>query len=73
MDKKTFSRDGTPLAYGRFGDGLAVVLVGGALCTGAMAAPLVQALSGRFGAVTYDRRGRGGSGDTAPFAVAREV
>ncbi|WP_405888690.1 alpha/beta fold hydrolase [Streptomyces sp. NBC_01136] len=73
MDKKTLSRDGTPLAYERFGDGPAVVLVGGALCTGAALAPLAQALSDRFGAVTYDRRGRGASGDTAPFAVAREV
>jgi alpha-beta hydrolase superfamily lysophospholipase len=72
MGKKTFSRAG-PLAYGRFGDGPAVVLVCGDLCTGAALAPLAQALSGCFGTVTYDRRGRGGSGDTAPFAVAREV
>ncbi|WP_406333004.1 alpha/beta fold hydrolase [Streptomyces sp. NBC_00203] len=73
MDKKTISRDGTPIAYERYGDGPAVVLVGGAMCTGATLAPLASALSDRFGALTYDRRGRGGSGDTAPFAVAREV
>ncbi|MFE9435183.1 alpha/beta fold hydrolase [Streptomyces sp. NPDC006640] len=73
MDKKTISRDGTPIAYQRFGDGPAVVLVGGAMCTGATLAPLAEALSDRFGAVTYDRRGRGGSGDTGPFAVDREV
>ncbi|MFF0137954.1 alpha/beta fold hydrolase [Streptomyces sp. NPDC005227] len=73
MDNKTISRDGTPIAYERFGEGPAVVLVGGAMCTGATLAPLAAALSDRFGAVTYDRRGRGGSGDTAPFAVAREV
>ncbi|WP_327431913.1 alpha/beta fold hydrolase [Streptomyces sp. NBC_01236] len=73
MDKKTLSRDGTPLAYERHGDGPAVVLVGGAMCTGATLAPLAEALSDRFGAVTYDRRGRGDSGDTAPFAVAREI
>ena len=73
MDKKTISRDGTPIAYERFGDGPTVVLVGGAMCTGATLAPLAQALSDRFGAVTYDRRGRGDSGDTAPFAVDREV
>ncbi|MEW2167912.1 alpha/beta hydrolase [Streptomyces sp. NPDC007084] len=73
MDKKTISRDGTPIAYERFGDGPAVILVGGAMCTGATLVPLAEALSGRFRAVTYDRRGRGGSGDTAPFAVAREV
>ncbi|WP_405916035.1 alpha/beta fold hydrolase [Streptomyces sp. NBC_00728] len=73
MDKKTISRDGTPIAYERHGDGPTVVLVGGAMCTGATLAPLAEALSDRFGAITYDRRGRGGSGDTAPFAVAREV
>jgi len=73
MDKKTISRDGTPIAYERYGDGPAVVLVGGAMCTGATLAPLASALSDRFGALTYDRRGRGDSGDTAPFAVAREV
>jgi len=73
MDKKTISRDGTPIAYERYGDGPAVVLVGGAMCTGATLARLAAALSDRFGAITYDRRGRGDSGDTAPFAVAREV
>jgi pimeloyl-ACP methyl ester carboxylesterase len=73
MDKKTLSLDGTPIAYERHGDGPTVVLVGGALCTGATLAPLAAALSDRFGAITYDRRGRGESGDTAPFAVAREV
>ncbi|MER5472647.1 alpha/beta hydrolase [Streptomyces sp. NPDC002935] len=73
MDKKTISRDGTPIAYERFGDGPTVVLVGGAMCTGATLAPLAEALSDRFGAITYDRRGRGDSGDTAPFSVAREV
>lgn len=73
MDKKTLSRDGTPIAYERYGDGPAVILVGGAMCTGATLAPLAAALSDRFGAVTYDRRGRGDSGDTQPFSLAREV
>lgn len=73
MDKETVSRDGTPIAYERYGDGPAIILVGGAMCTGATLAPLGEALSDRFGAVSYDRRGRGDSGDTAPFAVAREV
>ncbi|MCX4577672.1 alpha/beta fold hydrolase [Streptomyces sp. NBC_01571] len=74
MDKKVLSRDGTPLAYECHGDGPAVVLVGGALCTGATLEPLARALSDRFGAVTYDRRGRGASGDTASsWTVAREV
>jgi pimeloyl-ACP methyl ester carboxylesterase len=73
MDKKTISRDGTPLAYQRTGQGPVVVLVSGAMSTGATAAPLANALSHRFSAVVYDRRGRGESGDTPPYAVEREV
>ncbi|GAA0914120.1 alpha/beta hydrolase [Streptomyces thermoalcalitolerans] len=73
MDKQTVSRDGTPLAYRRTGQGPVVVLVGGAMSTGATAAPLAAALSDRCEAVVYDRRGRGGSGNTAPYAVEREV
>jgi pimeloyl-ACP methyl ester carboxylesterase len=34
---------------------------------------LAKALSGHFTIINYDRRGRGSSGDTAPFSVAREV
>jgi len=73
MEKKTLSRDGTPVAYERFGQGPAVVLVSGAMSTSATVVPLAAALSDRFGVIVYDRRGRGESGDTAPYAVAREV
>ncbi|MEU9589725.1 alpha/beta fold hydrolase [Streptomyces sp. NPDC048219] len=73
MDKKTLSRDGTHLAYERTGQGPAVVLVSGAMSTGATLAPLATALSDRFDVTVYDRRGRGESGDTAPYAVEREV
>ncbi|MET7273013.1 alpha/beta hydrolase [Streptomyces flaveolus] len=73
MDKKTLSRDGTRIAYERTGQGPAVVLVSGAMSTGATLAPLAAALSDRFDVTVYDRRGRGGSGDTAPYAVEREV
>jgi len=73
MDKKTISRDGTSLAYQRTGDGPVVILVSGAMSTGATLAPLAVALSGRFSVICYDRRGRGESGDTKPYAVAREV
>ncbi|MGQ4475487.1 alpha/beta fold hydrolase [Streptomyces sp. SAS_276] len=73
MDKKTVSRDGTAIAYERIGAGSPVVLVGGAMTTGDGLLPLAAQLSHRFGAVPYDRRGRGASGDTTPFAVAREV
>ncbi|MFF4590114.1 alpha/beta fold hydrolase [Streptomyces sp. NPDC001388] len=73
MDKKTISRDGTELAYARAGQGPAVILVSGAMSTGGTVAPLSGLLAHRFTVLWYDRRGRGGSGDTAPFAVEREV
>ncbi|MET9828379.1 alpha/beta hydrolase [Streptomyces sp. NPDC006385] len=73
MDKKTISRDGTSLAYEISGEGPAVILVSGAMSTGGTVAPLAVPLSERFRVVAYDRRGRGESGDTAPYAVEREV
>ncbi|MGW0820802.1 alpha/beta fold hydrolase [Streptomyces sp. NPDC002845] len=73
MDKNVISRDGTSIAYESTGEGPAVVLVSGAMSTGATVAPLAVPLSDRFRVVYYDRRGRGESGDTAPYAVAREV
>jgi pimeloyl-ACP methyl ester carboxylesterase len=73
MDKETISRDGTPIAYQRTGEGPAVVLISGAMSTGATVAPLAAVLADRFDVVVYDRRGRGASGDTGPYTVAREV
>ncbi|WP_053848679.1 alpha/beta fold hydrolase [Streptomyces sp. NRRL B-24085] len=73
MEKKTLSRDGTPIAYTRTGQGPAVILVSGAMSTGGTVAPLAVPLSERFDVLVHDRRGRGQSGDTAPYAVAREV
>ncbi|MFC8432774.1 alpha/beta fold hydrolase [Streptomyces sp. NPDC057253] len=73
MDNTIVSRDGTALAYQRTGEGPAVVLVSGAMSTGATVAPLGLPLSGGFTVVSYDRRGRGQSGDTEPYDVAREV
>ncbi|MEH0546994.1 alpha/beta hydrolase [Streptomyces sp. B21-105] len=73
MDKKTISRDGTELAYSRAGQGPALILVSGAMSTGGTVAPLAGLLADRFTVLWYDRRGRGESGDTAPYAVEREV
>jgi pimeloyl-ACP methyl ester carboxylesterase len=73
MDKKTLSRDGTALAYARAGQGPAVILVSGAMSTGGTVAPLAGLLAHDFTALWYDRRGRGESDDTAPYAVEREV
>ncbi|MFF8991719.1 alpha/beta fold hydrolase [Streptomyces sp. NPDC014983] len=73
MDKKTTSRDGTPLVYSVTGRGPVVILVSGAMSTGGTLAPLAERLADHCTAVVYDRRGRGRSGDTAPYAVEREV
>ncbi len=72
MDK-VISADGTPIAYEAVGSGPTVVLVGGAFCDHNATAELAQALAGDFTAVSYDRRGRGESGDTLPYAVDREI
>lgn len=72
MDK-IISADGTPIAYEAVGSGPTVVLVGGAFCEHHVTAELAAALAGDFTAVSYDRRGRGESGDTLPYDVQREV
>ncbi|MGH3645799.1 MAG: alpha/beta fold hydrolase [Micromonosporaceae bacterium] len=74
MDK-AISRDGTTIAYERSGSGPALVLVDGALCQRSMgpARPLAKLLAEHYTVYVYDRRGRGDSGDTAPYDVRREV
>jgi pimeloyl-ACP methyl ester carboxylesterase len=69
------SGDGTAIAFERRGDGPSLVLVDGALCHRRMgpSSPLAKLLADRYTVFTYDRRGRGDSGDTAPYAVEREV
>jgi len=72
--RTTTSADGTTIAYQASGDGPTIVLVGGATQRKEDWADLLDALSGAgFTAVTYDRRGRGDSGDTTPYAVEREI
>ncbi|MEU0990054.1 alpha/beta fold hydrolase [Streptomyces sp. NPDC005953] len=70
---KVHSRDGTPIAYEQRGEGPPLILVGGALCTGATDAPLAELLAPHFTVVTYDRRGRGASGAGGRYTVEREV
>jgi len=73
--RKLFSKDGTAIAFDRIGDGPPVILIDGALCYRAFGSsrPLAKLLAQHFTVFTYDRRGRGDSGDTAPYAVEREV
>jgi pimeloyl-ACP methyl ester carboxylesterase len=67
------SRDGTTIAFDQSGEGPALILVSGASATRADEAHLAAALAPYFTLIAYDRRGRGDSGDTAPYAVEREV
>jgi len=69
----TRSSDGTAIAFDRLGDGPSVILVGGALNDRSTFARLAAFLEPRFTVFNYDRRGRGDSGDTQPYAVDREV
>ena len=67
------SADGTPIAYERSGSGPALVVSTGAFCDRLSSAPLAEHLRDRYTAYRFDRRGRGDSGDTPPWSVAREV
>ncbi len=67
------SKDGTPIAFDQSGRGPAIILVAGATATRLAEASLAAALAPHFTVFAYDRRGRGESGDTAPYAVEREV
>jgi pimeloyl-ACP methyl ester carboxylesterase len=69
----TRSADGTSIAFDREGDGPALVLVVGAFCDRSTSATLATLLAPHFTVLRYDRRGRGSSGDTAPYAVEREI
>ncbi|MEV5443965.1 alpha/beta hydrolase [Streptomyces sp. NPDC052644] len=72
MDK-VFSADGTAIAYEQQGSGPAVVLVGGAFMTRGDSAALAGLLAEHCTVITYDRRGRGDSGDNPVYDVQREV
>ena len=72
MDKVT-SSDDTPIAFERLGDGPPVIMVCGAMCDRALMRPTAEELAKQFTVFNYDRRGRGDSGDTVPYAVEREV
>jgi len=67
------SADGTTIAYERHGQGPAVIAVDGALSVRGGKAGLDSLLGPEFTVFRYDRRGRGDSGDTWPYATEREV
>src|SRR5512138_2292931 len=73
---KVRSADGTSIAFEISGEGPPLVLVGGAFCdrsARASGTPLAALLAPKFTVYSYDRRGRGDSDDTPPYAIAREI
>jgi pimeloyl-ACP methyl ester carboxylesterase len=69
------SHDGTTIAYDKHGTGPAIILIDGALGhrTDPRQQQLAELLSQQFTVYNYDRRGRGDSTDTQPYAVEREI
>lgn len=71
------SNDGTQIGYDVFGQGPLLICVAGATQYRAIdqdgTPRLAWLLAPHFTVLVYDRRGRGESGDTLPYAVAREV
>jgi pimeloyl-ACP methyl ester carboxylesterase len=67
------SKDGTTIAFDRLGSGPPVVLVCGGSVSRMADAAIAQELASDFTVLNYDRRGRGDSGDTMPYAIEREV
>ena len=67
------SKDGTTIAFHRSGSGPVLILIGGAMSDHGSAASVASLLAPRFTVITYDRRGRGDSGDTLPYSVDREI
>jgi pimeloyl-ACP methyl ester carboxylesterase len=69
------SKDGTTIAFDEEGAGPALILVDGAMTTRSSGSKpeLAKVLAQHFTVYRYDRRGRGDSGDTKPYAVEREI
>lgn len=72
---KVRSADGTTIAYDKLGGGPPLIVVDGALTTRSSGSKpdLVERLAQQFTVYSYDRRGRGDSEDTLPYALDREI
>ena len=73
VQKYATSKDGTIIAYEQTGTGPVVVLVAAALADRGGTRRLAGHLAEHFTVINYDRRGRGKSTDTQPYAPEREV
>src|SRR5690242_1590425 len=67
------SKDGTRIAFDQAGSGPAIIFVEGATADRGATAPYIPLLVSDFTVISYDRRGRGDSGDTLPYSVEREI
>jgi pimeloyl-ACP methyl ester carboxylesterase len=67
------SADGTTIAFDRSGDGPPLVMIVGAFCDRSSTSSVAAELASRYTVLEYDRRGRGDSGDTPPYAIEREI
>lgn len=70
--KKVISKDGTPIAYNRQGEGPPLVLVHGNGVVANNWMMVMPALAENFTVYAVDRRGRGESGDNDLYAIERE-
>jgi pimeloyl-ACP methyl ester carboxylesterase len=73
MTSHVTSADDTVIAYDQMGSGPPVVVAGGIFCDRQTTQALAEHLADACTVVNFDRRGRGESGDTPPYAVEREV
>jgi pimeloyl-ACP methyl ester carboxylesterase len=73
MMRTVTSTDGTAIAFDQLGSGPPLIMVVGAFNTRSTTGPLAAALQDQFTILNYDRRGRGDSTDTPPYAVEREI
>lgn len=71
--QQIMSADGTTIAFDQLGSGPPIIVVAGASCDRGADAAIAEALGRHFTVLNYDRRGRGDSTDTLPYAVSREV
>jgi pimeloyl-ACP methyl ester carboxylesterase len=67
------SADGTQIAFDRLGQGPPVVVISGLFCDRETTRDLAERLAEQFRVINYDRRGRGESGNTEPYAREHEV
>lgn len=75
FDGTVTSADGTEIAYSAWGEGDPIIIIDGATAYRATTpenSATAELLADEYRVINYDRRGRGESGDTAPYAVERE-